>query len=108
MRDIITVAAFSLLLTGCAGATYTWEHPDNPGEDRLKTEQAHCDQLAKNERNGFYNHFPHFYHQYQYSYGHFPHTYDQVSYYEEYRTLFRVCMKAKGWEYVKEEKEPTS
>ncbi|OMH26631.1 hypothetical protein [Motiliproteus sp. MSK22-1] len=108
MGRMITLTVSCLLLAACAGVTYTWKHPENLGAEKLDEDQQYCDQLANNERGGFYNHFPHFYERHQYHYRHFPHFNDHVGYYEEYRSLFRVCMKARGWEYVKEEKAVAS
>ncbi len=109
------IALFTVLLTcGCVGNTYwAWEHSDNLDSNRLAQDRQECQNLAKKEveqYNFFYNsyNFPfyprHFYYdRYGRSYFGWRSHYEFLRYQDDLKRYFRICMQAKGWQWVKKE-----
>ncbi len=112
----VTVVLIALL-SGCSWKNHwAWQHPE--GLDELSYQQAatECQNLAEKEQardiSLLYGH-PYYSHNYHY-YGLNPY-YPGYGYssFHQYRLnvekLFRVCMQAKGWQWVKvqPQAEPT-
>jgi len=109
------LACLAVLLTaGCSYTPYTWQHPDRLGEQALNQAEKNCALLADDElyRYGYAGPYPYFGSTYRgpmrYDYFHrYPFFGDYPGdpfYGEPYAAtqgqLFRVCMKAKGWQLV--------
>lgn len=111
-----------LALTGCTTVRYTWEHPDEPGAERLAQDKQECRVIVVEEATYPYPGYPyrhHFYHRSPwpyYPYAPYAHHYDYWPYgygwyqdpfaWQYYRDdLFRVCMRAKGWHRVPVEEQ---
>jgi len=109
----ILILLLPILLAGCSATSYHWQHPELTAPQALKAAEQHCALLADDELDSYgypgpypylgpaygplaYRHFHHFPY-----YGGYPgeFTYSGTSVFAEAQ-LFRVCMKAKGWQLV--------
>ena len=112
----LAATALLLLLTGCAGNSYwTWQHPQQQAPQERQQALAECRDLARQEalqsrhlyyfddpfwgapfyRNRFYRPYSSWYYQ--------DHLF---AYQRELDRYTRLCMKAKGWQWVQVTPEP--
>lgn len=113
-RALMTVVA--LLVTACTPVRWTWQHAEGLGPEKLQEDSRFCDALSREEADYWqYDSYspyvpytepyyvyrsPYWHRHYDpfwYGYSWYP---DSFSYYRYLNDLFRVCMRAKGWQRV--------
>lgn len=111
-----------IILGGCVSKSHwVWKNLEKPTELEFLKDKKECRDLAREETSRidyYYDYAPFgrpfgipFYAPYHYDYhGYRHHFFNDYRYFQEqddYDRFFRVCMKAKGWEWVKVEKTPS-
>lgn len=113
-KKIILLMIFSglsvLFLSGCTAGYWTWQHPDKLSDGQREQDLKECRELARQEvvpyySYGFYLSFPSHPRHRHLSDPYYP--YDPWYYHDSllrYKTELdqytRLCMKARGWQWV--------
>lgn len=113
MKTLPVLLAAILLLAGCSATGYRWHNPRQTDPQALNSATQSCRLLAEDELQTYGYPGPYPYFGRPWAYRHLHHRYlGYPDYFHWYRNpyfaedqLFRVCMKAKGWQLVPEKPE---